>query len=205
LAAGHYRGYEMIPPAIKLPFTFDADRLKQDARGISESEWVAHFNTAVYEGDWSGVALRSVGGLSDKLYPDPMATASYTDTDLLARCPYIQQVLATFECSLTAVRILRLRAGATIREHRDYKLGYEDGEVRIHIPIQTAPEVSFFLDGCEIPMGEGEAWYLNLNLPHRAQNNSSADRLHLVLDCVVNDWLTESLLAAEFQPATLLV
>lgn len=195
----------MIPASVRLPFSFDPSRLKGDAGRIGESEWVPHFNNAVYEGDWSGVALRSVGGMPGKLYPDPTATQSFADTEMLGRCPYIHEVLRTFRCPLTAVRILRLGAGATIREHRDYKLGYEDGEVRIHVPIQTGPGVAFFLDGCQILMEEGEAWYLNLNLPHRVHNGSLTDRLHLVLDCVLNDWLAESFHAAESQPITELV
>ena len=36
---------------------------------------------------------------------------------------------------------------------------------------------------------EGEAWYLDLNLRHRVDNHSDTDRIHLVIDCVVNDWV----------------
>jgi hypothetical protein len=38
-------------------------------------------------------------------------------------------------------------------------------------------------------MAEGECWYLNVNQPHRVENRGSADRVHLVLDCVVDEWL----------------
>jgi hypothetical protein len=38
--------------------------------------------------------------------------------------------------------------------------------------------------------------YLNVNLPHRVAHRGAADRIHLVIDCVVNDWLREQLLAA---------
>ncbi len=194
----------MTAPSVKLPLSFDPARLQRDAARINDPEWTPHFNKAIYEGDWSGVALRSVGGTTDKLYPDPTSTV-FADTEMLGRCPYIQEVLGAFHCSLTSVRILRLRAGAKIGEHRDYKLGYEDGEVRIHIPIQTAREVEFFLDGRQVFMEEGEAWYLNLNLPHRVHNGSSIDRLHLVVDCVVNDWLAALFQAAESQPIAELV
>jgi len=195
----------MIPPTLKLPFSFDPVKLKVDAAGLGPNEWVAHFNTGVYEGDWDGVALRSRGGVSAKLYPDPMSTAPYADNQVLSRCPYIQEVLRTFHCSFTAARILRLRPGAKIREHRDYNLGFEDGVIRVHIPIQTAPGVAFFLDGKLVAMEEGEAWYLNLYLPHRVQNDSSTDRLHLVLDCVVNDWLTGLFPVSESRPSGVLI
>jgi aspartyl/asparaginyl beta-hydroxylase (cupin superfamily) len=98
-------------------------------------------------------------------------------------------VLATFQCELEAVRLLKLRAGSSIREHKDYNLGYEDGEVRFHIPVLTNPDVEFYLNQQRVVMNEGECWYLNFNLPHRVVNNSVTDRVHLVIDCVVNDWV----------------
>jgi hypothetical protein len=42
-------------------------------------------------------------------------------------------------------------------------------------------------------MKEGECWYLNFNLPHRVKNSGTADRIHLVIDCVVNDWLLQQM------------
>jgi hypothetical protein len=93
------------------------------------------------------------------------------------------------DCPLTAVRLLGLGPGAAILEHSDYKLGYDDGAVRLHVPIVTAPEVEFFLDGVPVVMGPGECWYLNLNLPHRAANHSLRRRIHLVVDCILNDGL----------------
>ena len=47
------------------------------------------------------------------------------------------------------------------------------------------------LNGVPVHMGVGECWYLNVNLAHRAANRSPIRRVHLVLDCRVNDWLTE--------------
>jgi hypothetical protein len=177
--------------SLQLPFSFDPDRLKADVDALLPEDWVPHFNTSYYEGDWSGVALRSVGGVARQLYPDPTAQDGYADTDILARCPYLQEVLTTFACPLESVRLLRLAARSHIREHRDYRLGYEDGEVRLHIPVHTNPDVAFFLNGTRLNMREGECWYLNLNLPHRVENQSDIDRIHLVIDCVVNDWMRD--------------
>lgn len=175
--------------SLQLPFRFSPVRLNEDLERIQPGEWVDHFNQSIYEGNWSGVALRSVGGKPMSLYPDPTATDSFADTEILARCPYFQEVLATFECPLTSARLLRLQAGSHIRPHRDYRLGYEDGEVRLHIPIVTNPDVAFFLEGDRIPMAEGECWYVNVNQRHWVDNQSVTDRVHLVIDCVVNEWL----------------
>ena len=180
---------ENVLASFQFPFRFDPARLKAELEHISPADWMPHFNTNIYEGEWSGVALRSIAGHALQLYPDPTATGAFSDTELLARCPYYQEVLKTFRCPLTSVRLLKLKARSNIREHRDYKLGFEDGEMRVHIPVVTDPAVAFFVNGERVLMQEGETWYVDVNLPHRVDNASDIDRIHLVVDCVVNDWL----------------
>ena len=187
----------------KLPFSFNPQHLKADLTHIAARDWVPHFNTSYFRGEWSGVALRSVGGVATQLYPDPTAQGTYADTLTLARCPNLQTALRVFECELQAVRLLKLSAGSVIREHRDFKLGYEDGEIRIHVPLVTSADVQFFLDGKRIVMNEGECWYINFNLPHRVENNGMTDRIHLVVDCVVNDWMRSQLPFEESQAASI--
>lgn len=179
--------------AIRLPIEFDAAALALEAGALAEDEWVPHFNTAYYSGDWSGVALRSVGGESGRLYPDPTAQGEYAPTALLEHSPALEAALARFRCPLLAARLLRLGPGAAIREHTDYRLGYEDGEVRIHVPITSGPEVEFMHEGARREMLPGEAWYLDLNLPHSVANRGRSPRVHLVVDCVVDAWLEEQL------------
>ncbi len=38
---------------------------------------------------------------------------------------------------------------------------------------------------------EGECWYMNFNLPHSLYNGSDTDRIHLVIDAEVNDWVKD--------------
>jgi len=186
--------------SLRLPLTFDPGRLRSDLEAVAVDEWAAHFNASYYEGEWSGVALRAIEGAASGLYPDPTATGRFVDTPVLARMPYVQMVLAAFECPLDSVRLLKLTAGSSIQEHRDYKLNHEHGEVRVHIPIVTNDDVAFFLAGELVPMRAGEAWYLDLELPHRVDNRSDEDRIHLVIDCVANEWL-DRLLAFEHDTA----
>lgn len=182
--------------SFKLPLSFDAHPLKSDLGLIQSDEWSTHFNTQYFEGEWTGVALRSVNGLSTQLYPDAHAAGPVKDTAILERCSNIDRALASFECPIRSARLLKLAPGSHIQEHRDYDLSFEDGEIRLHIPIITSPEVEFFLDGYRIEMNAGECWYLDLNLPHAVINRSSIDRIHLVIDCEVNDWLRELLVSA---------
>jgi len=185
---------------LKLPPAFDPARLQTDFKKILESEFLPHFNTRYYEGDWSAVPLRSVDGAANQIYPDPTKN-TFADTPLLARCDYIREVLATFECPLLSARFLRLAAGSVIKEHRDYNLSVEDGEARVHIPVITNPDVEFFLNGERVIMNEGECWYLNLNLKHRVANKGKTDRIHLVIDCAVNDWFRNLLSEASTEVA----
>src|SRR5437660_7821937 len=110
---------------LRLPLTFDAARLQSDFASLREGHWVPHFNRAYYEGDWSAVPLRSIGGRIDHIYSDPVAR-DFQPTEILRRCPYFQEVLAAFCCPLLAVRLLRLKVGSRIREHTDLHLGHED-------------------------------------------------------------------------------
>lgn len=166
---------------------FDSARLQREVGKISPDEWVSHYNRSDYEGNWSGTALRSNDGSMRDLV---VRSRDYSDTPLLARCEYFREVLGQFAFPLNAVRLLRLWPGSIIREHCDPSLGFEDGEIRIHIPIQTSPEVYFYLDGRRVVLNEGETWYLDLSRRHRIENRSKADRIHLVIDGVVNEWVT---------------
>ena len=183
--------------AIRLPLGLEAEGLRVDLDRFEEDDWVPHFNTSYYEGDWSGIAFRSVGGVAKQLYPDPAATDPFADTANLDRAPHVRAALDALQCELLSARFLRLATGSVIKEHSDYNLGFEDGELRIHVPVATSPSVEFVLNGKRLDLREGEAWYLDLNLKHRVSNLGSTDRVHLVVDCVVNDWLTELLRAGE--------
>ncbi len=174
---------------LKLPFTFDATRLRADAGRFAAGEWTPHFNTGNYEGDWSVVPLRAVKGGVLAIYPDPNAPDGYVETEQMTRCNYVPEVLRAFECELETVRFLKLGAGSRITQHRDYMLGFEDGFVRVHIPVVTNSQVDFVLNDEHLDMQVGEAWYLNVNCPHSVVNAGPTDRIHLVVDCVVNDWL----------------
>jgi Aspartyl/Asparaginyl beta-hydroxylase len=173
----------------RLSLDFDPLRLQSDLQVVKAEDWVPHFNTNYFEGDWSGIALRSTGGDAKQIYPDPHAKGSVVDTPILRQCPNIRQVLESFDCPIRSARLLKLSPGSSIKEHRDYDLGFADGEIRLHIPIATEASVSFFLAGKRVVMREGECWYLDFSLPHRIDHRGAADRIHLVLDCVINDWL----------------
>ena len=178
---------------LKLPFQFDAARLRQDLAQVADDEWIEHFNQYNYEGNWSVVSLRSNGGRTKQIYPDPHSTEDFCDTEILARCAYVREILNQIECEKEAVRFMLLGAGARIKEHKDFFMGFDEGVIRLHIPVITNPQVEFYLAGERVPMHEGELWYLDFSQKHRVENNGDEDRIHLVMDCKVNDWLVEKI------------
>jgi Aspartyl/Asparaginyl beta-hydroxylase len=181
-----------VPAAVRLPFRFDAAALAADVAALPNDVWEPHFNTQQYDGDWSGVPLRVAAGAALALYPDPTSD-HFEDTQLLRRCPSVVAALAKLRCPLQTVRFLRLGPGSRITEHRDHRLAHADGEVRLHVPVTTGPHVEFRVAGSPIAMAPGEVWYLDLSERHSVANTGADPRVHLVIDCVVDAWLTAQL------------
>ena len=84
---------------------------------------------------------------------------------------------------------MRLAPGSLIKEHKDHDLAYEEGKVRIHIPVLTNERVDFSLNGVRCVMPAGSTWYLRLCDPHSVANRGTGARVHLVIDAAVNAWL----------------
>lgn len=170
----------------KLAMAFDTLRLQADLAALAGETWVGHFNQGYYEGRWDGLVLRGpVGGDGSLVSTGDL----FEDAPLLDRAPYLRTVLEAFKAPLRSVRLLQLDPGSRILEHRDYDLGYDQGQVRIHVPVLTNPDVEFHLAGKRVVMGEGEVWYLDLSRPHRVANRGATPRMHLVIDLELNDWL----------------
>ncbi|HKP32319.1 MAG TPA: aspartyl/asparaginyl beta-hydroxylase domain-containing protein [Chitinophagaceae bacterium] len=172
----------------RLPLNPPIHKWQAEIDALTEN-WTEHFNKNYFEGQWTVISLRSPGGRSGQIIPDAIGDKEYADTPLLNDCPSIRSWLTELQCPLLSVRLLNLRSHSIIKEHRDHELSFEKGEARLHVPVFTNPFVEFHLNNELLMMNEGECWYINANLLHRVANNGPADRIHLVLDCVVNDWL----------------
>ncbi|PTR01417.1 aspartyl/asparaginyl beta-hydroxylase [Mucilaginibacter yixingensis] len=173
----------------RLPIGYDAHAIQNELTGGNQ-QWLPHLNTYHYSGGWQVLPLRSPGGNHLNPVPDLMDNASFLDTDYMQLFPTVKKLVSLLQCPVMSVRFLNLRAGSVIKEHRDHQLSFEKGEARLHFPVITHADVEFYSEDQRIILNEGECWYLNANLPHRVSNNSSIDRIHLVIDCKVNPWLT---------------
>jgi Aspartyl/Asparaginyl beta-hydroxylase len=185
----------VFPDRLRLPLRFDPARLERDLARLRAAAWTRHFVTRNYAGDWSAIPLRGPAGETHPIrmiYADPTASA-FEDGPALSATPYFRAVLAAFACPLQSVRLMRLTPGSRIQTHSDYDLDFESGTIRIHVPVVTNPGVEFRLNGAPVPLAAGSAWYLRLSDPHSVDNRGDADRVHLVIDAVADDWARDLL------------
>jgi hypothetical protein len=164
--------------------------IQEEVEALQKSLWQPHINLSHYAGEWNVLSLRSPGG-TENIMADAINNEEYTDTPLMQQCPSILALVNGLQCEKLSVRLLSLYPGAIIKEHTDKELCFEKGETRLHFPIFTNQEVEFYLDNDRLQMREGECWYINANLPHRVANKGRNNRIHLVVDCKVNNWLQD--------------
>ena len=133
---------------VHLKQRFDVVQMQEEVYKLESGLWKLHYNEKQYEGSWTTLPLRSINGSAGNNISIPGSSLqknmAYKDTGLLDNCTYLQSVVGFFECEKMSVRLMKLDAGAVIKEHTDYDMSFEDGEARFHIPILTNQDVDFF-------------------------------------------------------------
>jgi len=158
---------------IRLPFSFNAQRMAEEVATMPAEAWQAH--PLSYTGN-SAVPLISVNGEANDFFAGPMA-----ETRWLKQSPYLRQVLAHFQVVFGRSRLMGLAGGQQVRRHSDINYHWFQ-RVRIHIPIITFPEVLFHCHDQVIHMGRGEAWLFDNWKLHHVVNPTRELRVHLVAD-----------------------
>ena len=151
------------------------------------------------KGDWDAISIR---GYSDDvgniLKPGVLKsnvemshlrwTYLYEEPD----CLPIKEILSHIPAEFERVRVMRLKAGTTIKKHTD-KIDKEiksKNIIRIHVPLKTSLNVHFYLwEGKEqhhYNLETGKYYYTDVSKPHAVHNKADFDRLHLVVDCYNN-------------------
>ena len=96
----------------------------------------------------------------------------------------IERVFDMFTSRITRARLAYLGAGHEIKAHVDSDPSYV---TRFHIPVLTNPDVKMFVQtkhGIQeqhLP-ADGRVYFFNAGLKHWVKNQSSKDRLHLIID-----------------------
>lgn len=82
---------------------------------------------------------------------------------------------------LGRVMINKLRPGGRIFPHADTPVHAEYWD-RFHIVLQSAPGSNFRCGDETVHMDNGEVWWFNNRLEHEVTNNSTDDRIHMIVD-----------------------
>ena len=158
--------------------------------------------------DWTAISLYGYGSkITDILKPGVLKSSVNIDeqlqwTSLHEATPLnpVFKILENLPCKYERVRFMKLEAGKIIGKHSDKidkDLGFDDGQIiRIHVPIRTNDDVVFSLFESprakvahEYNLKTGHYYYMDVTKPHAVRNMSEVDRIHLVVDCYVNDSL----------------
>ncbi|MBP6748574.1 MAG: aspartyl/asparaginyl beta-hydroxylase domain-containing protein [Xanthomonadaceae bacterium] len=79
------------------------------------------------------------------------------------------------------VMLARMAPGGEIKPHRDANAAAKWPH-KIHIPLLTNDQVTFFVDGIGYRMPEGEAAEVNNMAVHAVRNDGDTDRIHLIFE-----------------------
>ena len=199
---------QLSDACFKLPLSFDVGRLRQNLEALEALQWApeAPFimktpfttKTQIYhDGKWKGISLRSQGGSYTRTDPGGPGLDHFADSIALGRTPYFREVINALKCDKRSVRLLSLPAGAEIGTHVDPYHGLKFGQLRLHCPILTHPDVTMYFEERAYHWPAGELWYGDFGRPHAVKNMSFITRIHLVIDALISPELL-SLFPSQF-------
>ncbi|MCX4472496.1 aspartyl/asparaginyl beta-hydroxylase domain-containing protein [Micromonospora sp. NBC_01655] len=180
-----------LPAVVPLDRRYDPARLADEVHALRDHRWRAQRAysqaglAAPVEIDWRILPLRSPTGDPGRTDPGGAGLDPYRDTPLLARSPYLAEVLSTIPAPLRAVRLMSLGPGAQVHEHRDGKCGYPWGVLRLHVPVITNPGAELVIESTPYHWDVGRLWFGDFDRPHYVRNTGPEPRVHLVIDCLV--------------------
>jgi hypothetical protein len=184
----------------------DSDIIETIKNKLTDSNlnFTNHYSNYNKGKSWSALSLRGYSpDFTCILKPSEMNTKwkeehknedfHLQDTELYNNFPEIRTMISSlFDGDVHRVRFMQLKpGGGELERHTDQvdnESGFKYGQImRFHFPIITNEKMLFNawdLTGSmiECNMKIGEYWLLDTRKPHRAINNGSENRIHLVID-----------------------
>lgn len=146
-----------------------------------------------HTGGWQTLSLlNSTSNPSDTVIED----CKPIETSLLQRMPQTRSLLRGLGFSYMWARLARLETDSFLLEHRDYQELKDVRRLRLHIPLVVNPFASLVINNTRIHLALGYIWKLNPLHRHGACNFGKEARIHIILDCYVDEVL-DALVHAE--------
>jgi hypothetical protein len=98
--------------------------------------------------------------------------------------PVMAQAVAPYayaRAGFPRVMLARMGPGGVIKPHRDANPAAKWPH-KIHVPLLTNEQVTFFIDGVGYHFAEGEAVEVSNMAVHAVENNGASDRIHLIFE-----------------------
>ncbi|NBX18670.1 MAG: aspartyl/asparaginyl beta-hydroxylase domain-containing protein [Proteobacteria bacterium] len=164
---------------------------------MAELPWKEAYSDYQSSG-WKTASLLNASGHSrDVVISDCKAVG----TEALKLMPATENLIRSLNLDIMWARVARLEPNSFIWEHRDFAELKKVPRLRLHIPLQTHPDSYLVLAGQRIFMKSGFIWKLNPTFPHGVCNRGPVTRLHLILDCYVNETLRRWLESERLDPS----
>lgn len=157
-----------------------------------DEQWTSVYSE-YHTGGWQTLSLlNSTSKPTDTVIED----CDPVETTLLEKMPGTRALLYGLGFEYMWARLARLEPNAFMHEHRDYQELKDVRRLRLHIPVITNPFSSIIIDRTRIHLALGHIWKLNPIHRHAAGNFGKEPRIHIILDCYVDETL-DALVGAE--------
>lgn len=160
--------------AIRLPLTYDAQRLAAEVAALAEEEWGVNGRVAPAFANTQAVFLKGFAAAS--------GNASVEDREILSELPYVRELIYSLVPAEPQNCVLSyLPPGVDVGLHVDQG-EYFQNTLRVHFPVTTNELVTMYFGAC-FQLQPGEVWLLNNCAVHGVENaHPSKGRIHLICD-----------------------
>lgn len=159
-----------------------ADRARHEV-STARIDWTAEYSDYQSGGWWTASLLNESGDPGDVVIRD----CQPRPTRLLERLPHVQRLLDGVSLTIMWARLARLSPNSFLWEHRDYGDLNQVDRCRLHIPLSTCDSAFMIIGGQRVHLAAGNVWRLTPTIPHGACNLYGPDRIHVIIDCYVDD------------------
>ena len=134
------------------------------------------------------------GSYADDSWREIKVIKDYEKLDFYQLFPQLEKVTSFFQTEIISMMFYSMTPGSEIHAHRDMIGNVGWGGLRFHIPIQTNSNLYFKVSNKRVIMNVGEMWALDTSYLHSVSNQGDKERIHLVFDVKVNNWVKNELL-----------
>jgi hypothetical protein len=161
-----------------------------DERFLSQP-MITELVSKIREDSW--VPTHSGGSYADAKWRTLPLIKDDSPTEHYSKFSAIDDVVSRFPCKFKMMTFYSILPGGKLHPHRDLSGASILNCMRFHIPLVTNELMDFRVSKKRVIMKPGELWALDTSYLHSVNNAGSADRIHIVMEVEMNDWVRELL------------